>query len=165
MRHARASRATFYRCFDDKDACFAELAEQMLDSTLVSVAQAIDLSAPAATQVDQMIDAFLGVLEEDRAVSVTLSSDLPMLGSRGAQIRGQSIERYAEYVMALVHNPQVEAEIGPMPHVTTEKSIMLIHGIVGLLDRAAAQGDDVTLLAPEIKEVVKRVLAPERRRS
>lgn len=163
MRHARASRATFYRCFDDKEACFVALAEQMLEHTMVEVAKAIDLEAPAAVQVDQMIDAFLFVLENDRAVSVTLSSDLPMLGARGAQIRTETIERYAQYVMALVHNPHVEAEMGALEHVTIEKAIMLIHGIVGLLDRAVTLDEDVTLLAPEIKEVVKRVLAPQAR--
>lgn len=160
VRHARASRATFYRCFEDKDACFAALAEEKLESTLTHVARAIDLEAPAERQVDQMIESFLEVLEEDRAVSVTLSGDLQMLGARGAQIRNESIEKYAQFVLVLVHNPNVAAEMGPLSHMTLEKSIMLICGIVGLLDRAAARNEDVRLLAPEIKAVVKRVLAP-----
>lgn len=160
VRNARASRATFYRCFDDKDACFVALAEEMLDATLLRVANAVDLQAPAEIQVDQSIDAFLEAIEEDHAVSVTISSDLSSIGVRGVEIRAQSIEKYAGMVFALVRGANVEAELGPLRHMTLEKCIMLIGGVGALVDRAAQQDQDLTEIAPEIKFVVKRVLAP-----
>lgn len=160
VRHAHASRSTFYRCFVDKNACFAALAESMLDEMRIKVARAVDPNAPPETQVDQSIEAFLALVQEDRAVTVTLSTDLQSIGRQGAELRAQSIERYAEFVMALVHNPHVEKTMGPLEHVTIEKAVMLICGIEGLLDRAQRRGDDFTKLAPEVKAVVKRVLAP-----
>jgi AcrR family transcriptional regulator len=161
VRHARASRATFYRCFEDKDACFVALAEEMLRATLVRVAQAVDPDAPPVTQVDQSIESFLAIMEEDHAVTVTLSNDLPALGERGSQLRADSIERYAELAYGLVHNPHVEAQMGPLRHVTIEKTYMLICGIEGLIGRAVRRDEDLRLLAPDVKGVVKRVLAPE----
>lgn len=161
VRHARASRTTFYRCFDDKDACFVALAEELMDEARRKVLEAVDFHAPAPVQVDQSVDAFLEAVAGDSAMSVTISSDLPRLSARAAELRMQTIELYAEMVFALVHSPGVEAQMGPLRHITIEKCAMLIFGIEGLVDRAAKRGDDVRELAPDIKGVIKRVLAPE----
>lgn len=161
MQRARASRSTFYRCFEDKDACFAALAEEMLQATMLRVAQAVDPDAPPVRQVDQTIESFLAAMQEDHAVTVTLSNELPRLGARGAELRNESIERYAEFIHGLVHNPHVEATMGTLDHVTFEKVVMLICGIEGLIGRALRQGRDLRELAPDIKGIVKRVLAPD----
>lgn len=160
MRHARASKATFYRCFVDKEACFEALAEQVVERTLKGVAVAVDPDAPAVVQVDQSIEAFLAIMQEDRAVTATLSNDLAVLGARGVALRAESIERYAELVMMLVHNPHIERQMGSLSHVTIGKAVMLICGIEGLMNRAVRRDQDLRELAPDVKGVVKRVLAP-----
>ncbi|MGH2959253.1 MAG: TetR/AcrR family transcriptional regulator [Solirubrobacterales bacterium] len=160
VRHAHASRTTFYRCFEDKDACFVALAEAMFEDTRRRVADAIDITAKWEEQVDQAVDAFLTILDEDRAVTVTFSNDLPMLGARGAQLRADSNEKYGELALALVHNPVVKEQVGDVSHITIEKTIMLMSGFEGLINRAVRRGDDLRTLAPTAKDVMKRVFAP-----
>lgn len=160
VRHARASRSTFYRCFDDKDSCFVALAEELVQQTLVQVAQAVDLTAPAETQVDQTVDSFLAIVEADPAVKVTISSDASAFGPGAAQLRAETIEQFARFIHGLAHGPAVQAEMGSLSHVTIEASFMLICGIEGLIDRAVRSGQDLNELAPTVKTVVKRVLAP-----
>lgn len=132
----------------------------MLQVTLVRVAEAVDPMAPPPIQVDQSVDAFLGAVESDRAVTIAVSGDLRRIGERGAQIRAENIEKFSELALALVRSPGVEAQMGPLPHMTLEKCVMLICGIEGLIDRAARRDEDLMLLAPDVKSVIKRVLAP-----
>src|ERR1700753_2356218 len=76
--HAHASRRTFYNHFEDKEACFVELMTTLADAVLEQAEQAIDREAPIATQVDQAIDTYLGLVTGDDAVMSSFAS--PALG-------------------------------------------------------------------------------------
>lgn len=160
VRHARASRSTFYRCFDDKDACFLALAASLGDATRQDVAAAVDPAAPWEDQVDQAIDAFLGLLDSDRPMTVMFAHDLPMLGERGAQVRRQSIEQWAELLVRLAGTEHMRAQ--GIDAVPIEKAVMLMAGLDGMVVRAVERGESLRGLAPTAKDVIKRVLAPAR---
>lgn len=160
VRHARASRSTFYRCFDDKDACFLALAESLGSALRRDVAAAVDPDAPWDDQVDQALDAFLGLLDSDRPMAVTFSQDLPMLGERGAELRRASIELWADLLIALTSTDRMRAE-GIAP-VSMELAVMVMAGLDGMVARAVARDESLLTLAPTAKTAVKRLLAPAR---
>lgn len=160
VRHARASRETFYQCFEDKNECFIALAEASFDDVLRDVAGAIDPTGRWDEQVDRGIDAFLERVDADRAVTITFANDLPMLGARGAEIRARRNEQYAELFVAMANAPTIAAQVGDASHVTIERALFLVCGVDGVIERASRAGEDVSSLAPMLKDLVRRVLAP-----
>ena len=157
VRHARASRTTFYRCFADKDACFFALAQRLTDATREAVEAAVDPAAPWETQVDQAIDAYVGILGNDPTLVVTFASDLPMLGERAARLRREGIAQYAEMLVRLASTPRMrEAGIA----IDLDTAVLLMAGLDGMVAHAVGDGRPVAELAPMAKRAVKRVLAP-----
>src|ERR1700757_5512229 len=80
VRHAHASRRTFYNHFADKEACFVELTQVLSQMLLEAVDGAIDCAAPLSTQIDQAIDTYVDLLAGDPGLTATFSS--PSLGDR-----------------------------------------------------------------------------------
>ena len=161
VRHARTSRRTFYECFPDKESCFVEMIRAS-NVALVSELRAFaDPDAPWEDQVDGAIDAYLAALTADPAVTASISRELPTLGSRGAALQHESVELFAELVVALSQGAALErAGIRPM---TMDMAIMLVGGIAELISRAAFRGEDFTNVAPAAKAAIKAVLvSPER---
>lgn len=159
VRHARASRTTFYLCFEDRDACFLALAESLSTATRRDVTAVVDPRAPWEEQVDRAIDTYLRILSADPEIVVTFTSDLPMLGDRGAQLRRRSLEQYAEMLVGLA-GTRGPREAG-VPPVSMEKAVMLMAGLDGMVVRAVHRGEDLLDLAPIAKDVMKRALAPD----
>src|SRR3977135_1898159 len=61
VRHPDAPRRTFYKHFEDKEACFVELMNTLSDAFLEEVDRAIDRERPIDTQIDQAIGTSLGL--------------------------------------------------------------------------------------------------------
>jgi AcrR family transcriptional regulator len=158
VRHAKASRSTFYNSFEDKDACFIALAETTFQATLAQVREAIDPDAPWETQVDQSIEAFLTIFDSDRALAVSFVNDLPMLGERGERLRAESTEQYAELVLEVASGPRFR-EAG-IADVSIEQAVLLMSGLDGMIHRAVQRGEDLMALAPIAQDAVKRILRP-----
>lgn len=161
VESARASRSTFYRCFEDKNACLAALAEIVFTVTRQKVFESIDLAAPWYDQLDQALDAFFEIAEQEHAIAATFTTELPTLGSRGEEIRLARERQYTEMVMSLSLNPQLVAKHGEMSHVTVERAVMLVGAIEGLLSRAVQRDEDFRTFAPIAKDVARRILAPQ----
>ncbi|MGB0873278.1 MAG: TetR/AcrR family transcriptional regulator [Solirubrobacterales bacterium] len=161
VRHARASRETFYRCFEDRDACFIALAESTFNSVLEDVGRAIDPNAPWRDQVDQGIEALLKRLDADREVTVTFVNDLPMLGTAGTELRARRNEQYAQLIVVIANSRAVVAEVGDVSYVTIERATFLVAGIDSVVDRAVRAGKELAVLAPLLSDLARRVLAPD----
>src|SRR4051794_26763215 len=151
VRHARASRRTFYQHFPDKESCFVELGEELSQLVLDQVAGAIDRAAPWPQQIDQAIDTYLGLLAADPAMTLTFSSRT--LGPRVVSVQRDGIERYAELLVELAGT----AGIDPL---SLDKAVMLVGGLHEMIIRAVARGESVESLGPVAKDVLKRALAP-----
>ena len=160
VENAHASRTTFYRCFEDKNECLAALAEIVFSVTRQRVLESIDLSAPWPVQLDQALDTFFEIAEEEHVIAATFTTELPGLGSRGEQIRLAREQQYAEMVLALARNPKVIERHGDLSHITIERAVALISAIEGLLNRAAHRDEDFRKFAPLAKDVARRILAP-----
>jgi AcrR family transcriptional regulator len=159
VRHARASRRTFYRSFNDKDACFFALAEAVSAKTRAAVADAVDRDAPWDEQIDQAVDAYLGILAADPKMTVTFVNEISALGVRAIRLRNRGIERYARMLIELASSDAMR-DAG-VPEVSMDKAVMLMAGLDGMIVRAVTRRQPVLDLAPIAKDVLKAALASD----
>ena len=155
VRHAHASRRTFYNHFEDKEACFVELMNALSDAFLEAVDRAIDREAPIATQVDQAVDTYLGLVTGDPALAGTFAA--PTLGERTVVAQREGFERYAELIVAVVESDSArDPSVAP---ITIERAYMLVSGLHQTLVRALVRGEDLARVTPEFKTVIRAALA------
>lgn len=155
VRHARASRRTFYNHFEDKEACFVELMNAMSDAFLEEVDRSIDREAPIATQVDQAIDTYLGLVTSDPGLTQTFAS--PSLGERIVMAQREGFERYAELIVSVVASDSArDPRVAP---VSIERAYMLVSGLHHTLVRALVRGEELDRVSAEFKAVMKLVLS------
>jgi AcrR family transcriptional regulator len=155
VRHAHASRRTFYNHFEDKEACFVELMTTLADAFLEEVDRAIDREAPIATQVEQAIDTYLGLVTGDPALMSTFAS--PALGERTVLAQREGFERYAELIVAVVESDS-ERDPRDAP-ISIERAYMLVSGLHQTLVRALVRGEDLGAVSYEFKAVIKAALS------
>lgn len=161
VRHARASRRTFYNEFADKEACFLALAEELSGEMFTVIAAAVGQASSWEDQVDRGVDAYLGMLAADPALAVTFAVELATLGVAGQQLHRRGLERYAELVTTATGSEAMRAA-GVRP-VSRQTAIMLIGGINQLVELALANGEPLEELAPAAKATIKAVVSsPER---
>jgi AcrR family transcriptional regulator len=157
VRHARASRRTFYNHFADKESCFVELTEQVGMLLLERVDQAIDRDAPLAAQIDQAIDTYVDMLLTEPDLTATWAS--PALGDRVTVAQREGVERYARLLLSVV-----EADAQRDPHVepvSLPRAYMVISGVNQAIIRTVARGEDLGELAAEIKAFMRSVLSAQ----
>jgi AcrR family transcriptional regulator len=158
VRNARTSNRTFYECFASKEACFAELIDRWSREISDEVEAAVDPESPWDQQVDQTVDAYVGILATKPELSVTITRELPSMGLRGVELQEEDIDRYARLTMAMSRNPgHARAGVAPVDFWT---ALMLIGGIAEVLDRANREGKPPGSVAGTIKSVIKRVIGP-----
>jgi AcrR family transcriptional regulator len=155
VRHAHASRRTFYKHFADKDSCFVELTEMLSEILLAAVDEAIDRDAPLATQIDQAIGAYVDRLLEQPELTATFAS--PSLGDRVVIAQRDAVERYAQLLVSVVEADAVrDPEVEP---VSLRRAYMLVSGCQQTIIRGVARGEDLNEVASEVKAVMKSALA------
>jgi len=158
VRHARASRRTFYKHFTDKESCFVELTNMISLQLMEQVDQAIDRDAPPAVQIDQAIDTYIELLLSESSLTATWAS--PGLSERVVIAQRGGAERYAQLLVSVV---AADAERDPdMEPVSFARAYMVVSGVQETIVRAIAHGQDLRDLADEIKGFMKAVLVAER---
>jgi AcrR family transcriptional regulator len=158
VRLARTSRRTFYECFSDKEACFVALVREATTVLLADIEAAIDPRAPWTVQVDQALDRYLQALDEDPAMTATLSRELPALGLRGAAVQREGIERYAQLVVRMAGAERMREAGVHRPTLAT--AVMLVGGLSELVIHSVERGEPVREVGNVAKDVFKAVLAP-----
>jgi AcrR family transcriptional regulator len=157
VRHARASRRTFYKHFTDKDSCFVELTNALSMLLLEQVDQAIDRDAPLTVQIDQAIDTYVAILLNEPALTATWAS--PSLGDRVIIAQREGGERFAQLLVSVVAGDAArEPDLEP---VSLDRAYMVVSGVQQAIIRAIARGQDLNEIGTEIKEFMKVVLAAQ----
>jgi AcrR family transcriptional regulator len=157
VRHARASRRTFYNHFADKEACFVELMNTLSDAFLAEVDRSIDREAEVGTQIEQAIDTYLGLVTSDPGLTQTFAS--AVTGERIVIAQRQAFERYAELIVAVVESDSArDPQVSP---VSVERAYMLVSGLHQTLVRALVRGEDLDRVSYEFKAVIRLVLSGE----
>jgi hypothetical protein len=115
----------------------------------------VDADAPWDRQVEQAVDAYLGLLAADPKMAVAVSSELPTLGAPWLAIRNAGIERFASLVVDMSRSPSMRAAgVEPM---TIATAVMIVAGLDGMVARAVRREESILDLAPTAKAVVKTV--------
>jgi AcrR family transcriptional regulator len=159
VRHAKASRRTFYNHFPDKDACLVELAETISERVRAEVARAIEPDAPIEQQIDATVDTYLRALKTDYALTVTFYS--PGLSDTVVRAQRAGIERYAELLAAV-------AGFSTGTPMSVTRAVMLISGLAHTVAWAIDHGeqsdyaDRLDAVGEEIKQVLKIVATAQR---
>src|SRR5947209_5010161 len=104
VRIARTSRRTFYENFADREACFLALFDWAHEEMMAAVADAVSTELPWQRQVDDALDAWLGVLSARPKLWWSLARELPALGSEGTARQRAGIIRFADLLVALVES-------------------------------------------------------------
>jgi AcrR family transcriptional regulator len=155
VRHAHASRRTFYNHFADKEACFVELMQALADAFLAEVDRAIDREAPIEVQVEQAIDTYLALITGDPALTSTFAE--AKVGERVVVAQREGFERYAELIVSVVESDSArDPRVAP---VSIERAYMLVSGLHQTFVRALVRGDDLDRATYEFKAVIKSALA------
>ena len=149
VRHARASKRTFYKHFPDTDACFVELARRLTETVRAQVEAAIDPDDDWSAQLDQGIDAYLRILAAEPAMTLTFAS--ASLGDSIVRAQRESLEGYAELLAGVVNTEAMRGE--GVPPMSLERAYMLVSGMAQTVVRAVERGEDLMVLAPEFKAV------------
>ena len=155
VRHARASRRTFYKHFPDKDACFVELARRLSTEVRGGVRSVIDADAPWELQVSTAIDTYLSALASDPAMTLTFAS--ASLGPTIVRAQREAIEQYAVLVQEISAGESFRQ--AGIPPISLVRAYMLVSGLSQTVIRAVEHGENVLGLAPEFKAVFGVVLA------
>jgi AcrR family transcriptional regulator len=155
VRHARASRRTFYNHFEDKEACFVELMNTLSDAFLAEVDASIDREAPLATQIDQAIDTYLGLVTSDPGLTQTFAS--ASTGERIVMAQRDAFERYAGLIVSVVESDSArDPRVAP---ISVERAYLLVSGLHHTLVRALVRDEEIERVSYEFKAVMKLVLA------
>jgi AcrR family transcriptional regulator len=155
VRHARASRRTFYNHFPDKDSCFVELQDKVSREALAQVAAAIDPDAPPGEQIDQGVDAYLAALAADPALTVTFYK--PGLSEHVVRAQTESVESYAQLIAGISEaNAKRDPSLAPL---SVTQAFLLVSGLAHTIGRALDRGDDLIDTGEEVKGVLKAVMA------
>lgn len=149
VRHARASRRTFYKHFPDKDACFVELSIQLSDVARTLVREAIDPDADWDEQIGMAIDAFLDLVAADPAIALTFAS--PALGPSIVRAQRDQIEQYALLAQEIAAGDAFRR--AGIAQISLERAYMLLSGLLATVHRAVERGEDPTRLSPDFKAV------------
>ncbi|OJU84851.1 MAG: hypothetical protein BGO11_08610 [Solirubrobacterales bacterium 70-9] len=155
VRHAHASRRTFYNHFEDKEACFVELMVTLADAFLAEVDRSIDREQPLEVQIDQAIDTYLALITGDPALMNTFAE--PKVGERTVVAQREGFERYAELIVSVVESDSArDPRIAP---ISIERAYMLVSGLHQTLVRALVRGEDLDRASYEFKAVIKSALS------
>lgn len=154
VRHARASRRTFYNHFPDKDSCLVELVHLSASNIIAAVEAAVDLDLPRATQIDRAVDIYVSILVGEPGLTLALAS--PSVGERIVRAQREGLERFAEFLVALTTATPGQAE--EAVQISIECAYMLVTGLRSTALRAIERGEDISRAGSEGKAVFKAVL-------
>jgi AcrR family transcriptional regulator len=83
VRVARVSRRTFYQHFDDLVDCYLELMRLLGDQLLDAVREAVESGGTTDERIDRAVDRYIGLLEEEPALSRSYWLEYHLTGERG----------------------------------------------------------------------------------
>ncbi len=96
VRHARVSKRTFYEHFSDKEGCFLAAYLAASEQTLLAIAEAATKPASWEKQLDAALDAYLGALESNPALTRTCLLEILSAGPGAILVRREVQQRFAE---------------------------------------------------------------------
>ncbi len=85
VRHARTSKRTFYDHFPTKEQCFLELLHADVERLASEIHSAVDPDADWQTQIRQAVEAYVGHIESQPAITLSWIRELPSMDAAAAR--------------------------------------------------------------------------------
>jgi AcrR family transcriptional regulator len=129
VKHARASKRTFYEHFADKEECFLALYAEASSMLQKGVDQALRAPAPSwEAQLAAGLDVYLTALESNPALTRACLLEIQAAGPRALELRLRGHARIAALLRAFVERTRVD-------HPTLRPlSVAMATAVVGGID-------------------------------
>lgn len=115
VRHARASKRTFYEHFADKEACYLALYAAVSDHLASVIDAAVGADRPWRDRIEVAARAYLSALAAQPALTRTFLVEIHAAGPRALAARRAVHERFAQQLRELtVHAASDDAAISPL---------------------------------------------------
>jgi len=98
--HARISRAAFYECFADKDACVFAAYDRFIEVLLGAVAAPLESPVDWPSTVNGVLEAYLATLESDLVVARAFQVEMDALGREARDKRREALTGMAAVLKA-----------------------------------------------------------------
>ncbi|GIF15864.1 hypothetical protein Ate01nite_58960 [Actinoplanes teichomyceticus] len=156
---AAVSRAAFYDCFADKDACVYAAYDRFIEVFLERLADDAGTAGDWAGVVGGFVTAYLATLERDRVTARAFQVEMDALGRPARQRRRQAIERLAGFV----HDMYERRFAGDAPGAPLSAYIGAIYALRQIASDALDSGDspDLRSLAPELTAWLSRMIVTD----
>lgn len=156
---AHVSRASFYECFDDLEACAFAAYDRFIEVLLGRL-----IAAGGTTWDDKLyalVEAYLGTLQEDLVVARAFQVEMDALGPGARARRRRSLVRFAEHIRA--ERERLGSSAGPIAPLPLSAFVGAVYAARQLacdaLDEVAEP--DLLALAPELNGWLAVLLAPQ----
>ncbi|GIF67684.1 hypothetical protein Ais01nite_57190 [Asanoa ishikariensis] len=141
VRHARASRSTFYQVYATKDESLLALMEAANAALMRRIVTAVDPAAPWPAQTRQAVLAYIAHVTASPELSLCWIREFPSLGPVAGRVRRDSMNALADLVQRLTaHEPFRRAGIAP---VSRELALVILGGLRELTATVLEEGGDV----------------------
>jgi AcrR family transcriptional regulator len=141
VRHARTSKRTFYGQFPSKEQCFLELLHADVEKLAEEIRGAVDPEANWHSQIHQAVEAYVGHIESQPAVTLSWIRELPSLDAAARPFQRRGLQLLTSLLVDLTGSPGFQ-EVG-LPPLTRPLAVILVGGLRELTALAVEDGRDV----------------------
>lgn len=128
VRHARTSKRTFYGQFSSKEQCFLELLHADVERLADEIAAAVDPEAGWQTQIRQAVEAYVGHIESQPAITLSWIRELPLMEADAARpYQRRGVHLLTRLLMDLSGSPGFQ-KVG-LPPLTRPLAVILVGGL------------------------------------
>lgn len=159
VARAQVSRAAFYTCFDDMEACSIASYDRFIEVLLRRVQQGLSLRKDWVVWVTSALDGYLGTLQADRVAARAFQIELDAAGPAARQRRRQALGLFAQ-VIDQSHREfrQHDPRLGPVAYEAHLATVYAVRQLACDLLEDPAQPDLTTLVAPTVRWILARDL-------
>ncbi|TVP56783.1 MAG: TetR/AcrR family transcriptional regulator [Halomonadaceae bacterium] len=154
---ARVSRRTFYEHFQNKEACFLALCEDVGRHVMGAIQRAGTADKSWSEQVKWTTHAYLSVVEARPLLMKALYIELATLGEVGMNMRRQVVEQFARYLQGQIEMQRQRGE--PVMSLSLPMGVAIVAGINELIlyRLGGDQTRSLLELAVDAEELILRV--------
>jgi AcrR family transcriptional regulator len=142
VRQARTSKRTFYDHFPSKEQCFLQLLQADVERLAEEIRSAVDPAADWQAQIRQAVEAYVGHIEAQPAITLSWIRELPSMdlaAARPYQRRGT--ELLTSLLTGLSSSPGFQ-QVG-LPPLTRPLAVILVGGLRELTALAVEDGHSI----------------------
>lgn len=147
VRHARTSKRTFYGQFPGKEQCFLELLHADVEKLAEEIRGAVDPDADWQAQIRQAVEAYVGHIESQPAITLSWIRELPSLDAAARPFQRWGLQLLTSLLIDLSGSSGFQ-QVG-LPPLTRPLAVILVGGL-----------REVTALAVEDGHSVREIVEP-----